>query len=132
VHHARTNIVIVARELFQTSLVTYLILVVAETLKEGFVSNFFNMNYLLGVVLTSGTAMVLAEPDKKAMVEEAVKSGQVAVKTVQTAAKRTIEAVRPRRRMQDISPSHGPAVIELKSALDRAERMGPDPESQEH
>jgi hypothetical protein len=44
-------------------LVTYLLLTLAETFREGFVSNFFNINYLLAVVLVSGVAMVLTESE---------------------------------------------------------------------
>jgi hypothetical protein len=56
------SVYIVAREFFQVSLVTYLLLTLAETLKTGFVSNFFNLNYLLIIVLVTGVAMVLTEP----------------------------------------------------------------------
>src|SRR5260221_14684006 len=49
------------QELFQFSLVTYLILQLAETIQEGFVSFFFNINYLLFVVITSGLLMILTE-----------------------------------------------------------------------
>jgi hypothetical protein len=52
-----------SREFFQVFLVTYLILTLAETYREGFVSNFFNINYLLIVVLLSGVAMVLTETE---------------------------------------------------------------------
>lgn len=55
---------IIGQEVFQASLVTYLLLTLAETFREGFVSNFFNMNYLLLVVLVIGVAMVLTEPQK--------------------------------------------------------------------
>jgi hypothetical protein len=58
----KTGINIVGREFFQVFLVTYLLLTLAETFREGFVSNFFNMNWLLLVVLVSGIMMVLTEP----------------------------------------------------------------------
>jgi hypothetical protein len=51
------------REFFQVLLVTYLLLTLAETFREGIVSNFFNINYLLAVVLVSGVAMVLTEAE---------------------------------------------------------------------
>lgn len=54
---------IISKELFQTSLVTYLILLLAETVKTGFVSFFFNMNILVGVVLVSGIVMTLTEDE---------------------------------------------------------------------
>jgi hypothetical protein len=50
---------LLAEEFFQYSLITYLILLLAETIKEGFVSFFFNLNILLIVVLASGVIMVL-------------------------------------------------------------------------
>jgi hypothetical protein len=52
-----------SREFFQVFLVTYLLLTLAETFREGFVSNFFSINYLLAVVLISGVAMVLTESE---------------------------------------------------------------------
>src|SRR5947207_669165 len=60
---------LLSEEFFQYSLITYLILLLAETLKEGFVSFFFNLNILLVVVLVSGVVMVLThnehlEPEK--------------------------------------------------------------------
>ena len=57
----RITVHIVAREFFQVSLVTYLLLTLAETLDTGFVSNFFNLNWLLLVVMATGVAMVLSE-----------------------------------------------------------------------
>ena len=62
----KQNINIAGREFFQTSLVTYLILTLAETLRAGTVSNFFNMNYLLLVVLITGLAMVITEEEMPA------------------------------------------------------------------
>jgi hypothetical protein len=59
----REHVFLAGREFFQNALVAYLLLVVAETLKEGVVSNFFNLNWLLGVVLVSGVVMVLADPE---------------------------------------------------------------------
>ena len=54
-----SKIGIVINELFQVSLVTYLILHIWETLDSGAVSNVFNLNYLLGIVLISGILKVL-------------------------------------------------------------------------
>jgi regulator of PEP synthase PpsR (kinase-PPPase family) len=56
---------IASKEFFQAALVTYLLLTLAETVKEGVVSNFFNMNYLLLLVLVTGVAMVLTEQEPK-------------------------------------------------------------------
>src|SRR5260370_11358997 len=53
---------LIAQEFFQYSLITYLILLLAETLKEGFVSSFFNFNILLWIVLLRGVCMVVTNP----------------------------------------------------------------------
>lgn len=55
---------IVAREFFQYSLITYLILLLAETVRQGIVSYFFNLNILLALVLTSGVIMVLTHQEQ--------------------------------------------------------------------
>lgn len=52
---------IILTELFQISLITYLILLITETVKSSFVSEVFNLNILLGVVLISGIGKVLTE-----------------------------------------------------------------------
>lgn len=52
----------VASEIFQISLLTYLILALLESLKPGFISYFFNLNILLGVVLVCGIVSVLPLP----------------------------------------------------------------------
>lgn len=56
----KIKIYVISQELFQFSLITYLILFIFEVFKEGFVSNFFNINILLVIVLASGMGMVLA------------------------------------------------------------------------
>ncbi len=61
----KSNLGIIINELFQVSLVTYLILLLLETLDKGFVSNVFNLNYLLAVVLISGIIKVLPVAEKK-------------------------------------------------------------------
>lgn len=76
IHHARksnqnrflTNIHIISDELFKASLVTYLFLLIMETVKEGFVSYFFNPAILLGIVIVSGIGMAVtrdAKPEEK-------------------------------------------------------------------
>src|SRR5688500_606934 len=60
----KLTLAILSQELFQFSLVTYLILLLTETIKEGFVSYFFNLNILLGVVLFSGIVMVLTHDER--------------------------------------------------------------------
>jgi len=63
----------ITKEIFQYSLITYLILLLAETIKQGLVSFFFNLNILLAVVLISGIAMVLTHNER---LDEALKTGQ--------------------------------------------------------
>ena len=58
----KNKIGIIGKELFEVSLMAYLILLVLESVKKGFVSNFFNLNVLLLLVLISGILMVLFEP----------------------------------------------------------------------
>jgi len=52
---------IIAQELFQFSLIIYLILVLLESLKQGFVSTYFNLNIIFGILLISGLCMVLTD-----------------------------------------------------------------------
>jgi hypothetical protein len=82
----KENTNVVAKEFFQVSLVTYLLLTLAETLKEGFVSNFFNMNYLLVVVLVTGVGMVLTEPPEGAVRQAIETTGRAVAKTAASVA----------------------------------------------
>jgi hypothetical protein len=82
----KDNTNIVAKEFFQVSLVTYLLLTLAETVHEGFVSNFFNMNYLLMVVLITGVAMVLTEPPEGAVRQVLEQTGRAVAKTAASVA----------------------------------------------
>lgn len=66
----KVRIAIIVGELFQVSLLMYLVLVLAETVKGGFVSSYFNLNYLLGVVLISGVLMVLTSDWYKGLKSE--------------------------------------------------------------
>lgn len=61
---AKSLLSTVSEELFQVSIVLYLILLLAETVKAGFVSNFFNLNILLWIVLISGVGMILTGVEK--------------------------------------------------------------------
>ena len=54
----------VNQDIFGVSLSLYLIFVLLETIKEGFVSFFFNINYLLVIVLASGVITVLTGEEK--------------------------------------------------------------------
>ena len=61
----KSTIGIIVTELFQVSLVTYLILLLAENLIPGAVSDFFNLNILLALVVASAVLMVLPVSEKK-------------------------------------------------------------------
>ena len=60
----KIKIHVFAQAFFQYLLITYLILLLIETLKEGFVSFFFNLNILLVVILINGFIIVLTHHDK--------------------------------------------------------------------
>ena len=90
---------IVGREFFQVSLVTYLGLTLGETLRPGFVSNFFNLNYVLLVVLVSGVVMVLTEPAEGQVGQIVAKAQEEVRKAIhrlptRPTPKRTIDGVR--------------------------------------
>ena len=53
-----------SKEFFGASLAVYLLIILAETLKSGYVSYFFNINFLLIVVLVTGVTMVLTDTDR--------------------------------------------------------------------
>ena len=55
---------IIFKEVFQYTLIAYLILLFAEMLKPGLVSYFLNLNILLTVIMLSGAAMVLTYNEK--------------------------------------------------------------------
>jgi hypothetical protein len=57
----KNKIHIIVSELFHIALITYLCLLTIETIKEGYISYFFNLNWLLGLILCSGIIMVLTE-----------------------------------------------------------------------
>jgi uncharacterized membrane protein len=59
------NLHIISSELFQISLVTYLALLLLETVISGFVTFFFNLNWLLIVVVISGILMVATTYNKR-------------------------------------------------------------------
>lgn len=64
---------IFAKELLQFSLITYVVLILAETYKEGFVSYYFNLYILLGICIILG-AIVVFTYDKKEQVKPQKKS----------------------------------------------------------
>ncbi len=60
----KNNLKIIFNEIFQISLSGYLIFIVIELLKEGFITNFFNINFLLLTVVVSGIGMSILGPIK--------------------------------------------------------------------
>lgn len=58
------SLVEINQEFFTSILVTYLLLLLLEELKEGFVSNYLNLNIVLGIVLASGIVTVLTGKDE--------------------------------------------------------------------
>lgn len=56
----KSTLGIISQELFNISLITYLVLLLIETLNKGFVTDFFNLNLLLAIVLISG--LILFSP----------------------------------------------------------------------
>jgi hypothetical protein len=65
--HWKLKIYLVSREFFQFSLLTYLLLLLTETLSEGFVSLFFNLNILLVVILFCGIISLVTYDNKLAL-----------------------------------------------------------------
>ena len=61
----KLKLYIISQELFQFSLITYLILLLIQMVKVEFISNFlFLLNILLGVIFSSGFIMVITS-DKR-------------------------------------------------------------------
>lgn len=52
------------QDFFTVMLITYLLLLLLEELKEGFVSYYLNLNIILGIVIASGIITVLGSEDK--------------------------------------------------------------------
>ncbi|MBS3084071.1 hypothetical protein J4423_04670 [Candidatus Pacearchaeota archaeon] len=59
------NIALTVNHLFQVLLVTYLVLLLAEELWAGVVSNYLNLNYMLALVIILGILDVFSEPQIK-------------------------------------------------------------------
>ena len=51
----------ISREFFQVSLATYLVLALIEMVQQGYISNYFNANYLLVLVVLSGAVYAITE-----------------------------------------------------------------------
>jgi hypothetical protein len=51
-------------EIFVAALPTYLLMILAEALKPGYVSNFFNIHIPLIIVIVTGITMVLSDADR--------------------------------------------------------------------
>jgi hypothetical protein len=60
----KLKLYLIAEELFQFLLVTYLVLLLIETIQEGFVSYFFNLNILLVASILNGLVIVMAYDEK--------------------------------------------------------------------
>jgi hypothetical protein len=61
----RFKIYFFAKEAFQVSLLLYILALGAEMLRPGIVSNFLNLNIVLGVVLISGLSMAITEKSQR-------------------------------------------------------------------
>jgi hypothetical protein len=68
----KVDLGIIAEEAFHVFLITYLFLLLVETIKPDFVSYFFNLNILLGVVLATGIVMAICTEEKEAVVTQDV------------------------------------------------------------
>ena len=64
---------LIIEEFFQFSLLTYVLLLLAETVKEGIVSSFFNLTILLVVVVASGVITILLHNEKVTVTSAAKK-----------------------------------------------------------
>jgi hypothetical protein len=60
----KLKLYLVAEELFQFLLVTYLVLLLIETLQEGFVSYFFNLHLLLIPIILNSLIIVITYDEK--------------------------------------------------------------------
>ena len=56
---------VLINHIFQTLLITYLILLLAEQIQPGIISVYINLNYLLIIVIISGILDVFSEPIEK-------------------------------------------------------------------
>ena len=63
----KNKMVVIGEELFQTALITYLILLIIETIQEGFVTNFFSINILLILILIGGITKITLSSKKNAV-----------------------------------------------------------------
>lgn len=60
----KLKIHLITEELFQFTLGTYLVLLLIETLQEGFVSYFFNLHLLLFVIILNGLVVVMTYDER--------------------------------------------------------------------
>jgi peptidoglycan/LPS O-acetylase OafA/YrhL len=54
-----------AKDVFGVSLVSYLVFFLIDQIKQGFVSDFFNLNYILGVAVVSGIISAFSKEKEK-------------------------------------------------------------------
>lgn len=61
--HIKRSIYSILAEIFKVSLLTYFILLIVEEFNEGMISNYFNLNILLTIIIVSGISSVLLHSD---------------------------------------------------------------------
>ncbi len=61
--HTKRSIYVIIAEIFKVSLLTYFILFIVEEFNEGIISNYFNLNILLTIIVVAGIGTVLLNTD---------------------------------------------------------------------
>jgi len=61
--HIKRSIYEIIAEIFKVSLLTYFILFIIEEFNKGIISNYFNFNILLTIIVVTGIATVLLDTD---------------------------------------------------------------------
>jgi hypothetical protein len=57
----KLSVNLIAKEFFQAGIITYLLLTLSEVYRKGFVTNYFNINYMLIPILLFGTLLALTD-----------------------------------------------------------------------
>jgi hypothetical protein len=55
----KQRLYLLSTEVFQVSLLVYLIILLVENFQKGIISDFLNLNWILGIVIISGIIMIL-------------------------------------------------------------------------
>ncbi len=63
--YIKRSIYTIIAEIFKASLLTYFVLLIIEEFNEGMISNYFNFNTLLTIVIVSGISSVLLYSDNE-------------------------------------------------------------------